>query len=50
MERYAESVDRHYGKGEIITKIFKGFDLADKNINSLTVDDLSPVDEFHTRG
>lgn len=50
MERYAESVDRHYGNGEIITKIFKGFDLADKNINSLTVDDLSPVDEFHTRG
>lgn len=50
MLRYTESVDRHYGNGEIITKIFKGFDLADKNLNCLTVDDLSPVDEFHTRG
>lgn len=50
MDGYASAVDHHYGTGEIITKILDGFDQADKNINSLTVDDLSPVDEFHTRG
>lgn len=50
MKHCAVSVDRHYGTGGIITKIINGVHLADKNINSLTVDDLSPVDQFHTRG
>lgn len=50
MERNAASVDSHYGTGNIITKILDGFNLADRDVNSLTVDDLSPVDEFHTRG
>lgn len=43
-------VEKHYGFGGIMKKIEAGLKLAGKNINSLTVDDLAPIDEFHTRG
>jgi len=44
------SIDKLYGTGEILDRISNGLNLADKDVNYLTVDDLSPVDEFHTRG
>ena len=43
-------VKKHYGIGEIWQKIETGLKLAGKDVNSLTVDDLAPIDEFHTRG
>ncbi len=43
-------VDKHYGFGGIMEKIEAGLNLASKDVNSLTVDDLAPIDEFHTRG
>ncbi len=43
-------VSKHYGFGGIMEKIEAGLNLADKDIDSLTVDDLAPIDEFHTRG
>lgn len=43
-------VDQHYGFGQIMDKIEAGLKLAGKNIDSLTVDDLAPIDEFHSRG
>ncbi len=43
-------VNKHYGFGGIMEKIQTGLKLADKNIETLTVDDLAPIDEFHTRG
>ena len=43
-------VDEHYGFGGILEKILAGLDLAGKDLDSLTVDDLAPIDEFHTRG
>ena len=43
-------VDKHYGFGGIMEKIEAGLNLAGKDIASLTVDDLAPIDEFHTRG
>ncbi len=43
-------VDKHYGFGGIMEKIEVGLNLAGKNIDSLTVNDLAPVDAFHTRG
>jgi ubiquinone/menaquinone biosynthesis C-methylase UbiE len=45
-----ELVDKQYGIGEILEKIESGLKLAGKDVNSLTVDDLAPIDEFHTRG
>jgi MPBQ/MSBQ methyltransferase len=43
-------VDKHYGFGGIMEKIEAGLNLAGKDVNSLTVDDLAPIDEFHIRG
>jgi len=43
-------VDKHYGFGGLVEKIEAGLNLAGKDANSLTVDDLAPIDEFHIRG
>ena len=43
-------VDKHYGFGGIMEKIEAALDLAGKDVGSLEVDDLAPIDEFHTRG
>jgi sarcosine/dimethylglycine N-methyltransferase len=43
-------VDKHYGFGGIMEKIEAALDLAGKDVGSLQVDDLAPIDEFHTRG
>ena len=43
-------VDQYYGFGGIMEKIEAGLNLAGKNVNSLTVDDLAPIDAFHIRG
>ena len=46
----AELMKKQYGIGELWQKIETGLKLAGKDINSLTLDDLAPIDEFHTRG
>ncbi len=43
-------IDKHYGSGGIMKRILVGLELANKDVNSITVDDLAPIDEFHTRG
>ena len=43
-------VNKQYGVDDIWQKIESGLKLAGKDINSLTLDDLAPIDEFHTRG
>jgi sarcosine/dimethylglycine N-methyltransferase len=43
-------IDEHYGFGGIMEKIEAALDLAGKDVGSLQVDDLAPIDEFHTRG
>ncbi len=43
-------VENYYGFGGIMDKIEAGLKLAGKDIYSLTIDDLAPVDGFHTRG
>ena len=43
-------IDKHYGSGGIMERILAGLELVGKNVNSLTIDDLAPIDEFHTRG
>ena len=45
-----ELIDKHYGFGGIMEKIEAALDLAGKDVGSLSVDDLAPIDEFHTRG
>ena len=50
MQNVDETVEKFYGLGELWEKIETGLKLSGKDINSLTVDDLVPIDEFHTRG
>lgn len=43
-------VNDHYGTKGLLEKIKNGLVKAGKDIDKLVVDDLAPVDEFHTRG
>ena len=44
-----EEVARHYGKGGLLERILAALAQAGKDIDHLTIDDLAPVDEFHSR-
>jgi ubiquinone/menaquinone biosynthesis C-methylase UbiE len=44
------SVERHYGRGEILNSILRALTEAGKDVSKLTPVDLAPVDEFHIRG
>jgi len=45
-----QSVDRHYGAGGLMERIVCGLSSVGKAIDSLTIEDLAPLDAFHTRG
>jgi ubiquinone/menaquinone biosynthesis C-methylase UbiE len=42
-------VAQHYGKGGLLERILTALTQAGKDIDHLTIDDLAPVDEFHSR-
>jgi hypothetical protein len=44
-----EDIERHYGRGGLMDRILAALKEAGKDLERLTIDDLSPVDEFHTR-
>jgi SAM-dependent methyltransferase len=44
-----EQVAQHYGKGGLLDRILATLTQAGKDIGRLTIDDLAPVDEFHSR-
>jgi ubiquinone/menaquinone biosynthesis C-methylase UbiE len=46
----AEVIERHYTRPNLEETILTALKNAGKNIDQLTVDDLAPIDEFHTRG
>ncbi len=50
MDHNQEEVERHYGSGGIMEKIKASLKVAGKDLDALSVDDLAPIDEFHTRG
>lgn len=50
MRNTETSVDRHYGRGAILDNILLGLEAAGKDVSAITVDDLAPIDAFHTRG
>lgn len=43
-------INKHYGISGIFNSILKGLEASGKDIDRLTPEDLSPIDEFHTRG
>src|SRR3984957_12252554 len=44
-----EQVAQHYGKGGLLERILAALVEAGKDLDQLTIDDLAPVDEFHSR-
>jgi SAM-dependent methyltransferase len=44
-----EQVALHYGKGGLLERVLAALTRAGKDIGHLTIDDLAPVDEFHSR-
>ena len=45
-----QDVSNHYTHGNLVAAIRSGMASLGKTINSVTVDDLAPVDEFHVGG
>jgi MPBQ/MSBQ methyltransferase len=44
-----EQVAQHYGKGGLLDRILAALGESGKDIDQLTIDDLAPIDEFHSR-
>src|SRR5580692_10167731 len=45
----ATDIDRHYGRGGLLERLLAALREAGKDVEHLTIDDLAPVDEFHSR-
>lgn len=45
-----DSVAAHYSYGQLLDRILSGVEAIGKTPESVTVDDLAPVDEFHIGG
>lgn len=49
-DTYAEAINRHYGRTGLTATIAEHLQSAGKQLDALTIEDLAPVDQFHTRG
>ena len=45
-----QAINKHYGISGILNSILDGLESSGKDLHSLEPGDLSPIDEFHTRG
>jgi len=45
----ASEIDRHYGRGGLLERLLAALAAAGKDVEHLTIDDLAPVDELHSR-
>ncbi len=45
-----QAINKHYGISGILNSILDGLESSGKNLHTLEPKDLSPIDEFHTRG
>lgn len=51
MSMYADNdISRHYARGDLLDAILDGVKRAGKTPDTVTIDDLAPVDEFHIGG
>jgi MPBQ/MSBQ methyltransferase len=49
MPESSDRISRHYGSAGLEGRILSALERAGKNLKSLTVADLAPIDQFHTR-
>jgi SAM-dependent methyltransferase len=47
---YHQSIEQHYQHGNLLSAIESALIQSGKNLNSVTIADLAPVDEFHIGG
>lgn len=47
---FGDRISQHYGSAGLPSRILSALERAGKNLSLLTVEDLAPVDQFHTRG
>ena len=45
-----KAINKHYGISGILNSILDALESSGKSLHALTPEDLSPIDEFHTRG
>ena len=50
MQPSESEIQSHYSQGGLLERILSALRTAGKDVDALTVDELSPVDEFHSRG
>jgi SAM-dependent methyltransferase len=50
MEDHTSSVAAHYGRDDLTARILDALERDGKDLAQITIKDLSPVDEVHTRG
>jgi len=50
MSKLSTHVSQHYGSAGLESRILSALKQSEKNFDSLGVDDLAPLDQFHTRG
>lgn len=50
MPESSDRISQHYGSTGLADRILAALEKAGKNLNSLSVEDLAPLDQFHTRG
>ena len=49
MQDRIQDVARHYGKGGLLDRMLAALKQAGKELDQLSIDDLAPIDEFHSR-
>src|SRR3989304_3015886 len=50
MSESSDRISHHYGSVGLPTRILSALEQAGKNLSSPPVQDLAPLDQFHTRG
>ena len=45
----AVAIERHYGRGGLLDRILAALQEAGKDVANLSIDDLAPIDELHSR-
>jgi SAM-dependent methyltransferase len=49
MSQEPSQIERHYGRGGVLAGILEALAEAGRDIENLTIDDLAPIDELHSR-
>jgi ubiquinone/menaquinone biosynthesis C-methylase UbiE len=45
----AAEIERHYGRGGLLDRVLAALQEAGKDLDNLSIDDLAPIDELHSR-